>query len=107
MSVQFNFHNDNGIDSIITLEAPIGAPVISHQTVSANGDFSRTLDILNIQSVKIYVWADPDDHPVPDTETIDVSQRGTPYQLYVTTFSAHSAIGEVSGKIELEFGGFP
>ena len=61
------------------------------------------LNLETVPSLKLIVSADPDDHPSPDTEVIDLSKVGTPYRLYIASFSARSGIGAVWVQLKSSF----
>ena len=59
---QFKFHNQNGINADVTLEAN-GQTVVS-KTVAGDGDLQVPLNIPAVSKLKLTVSADPGDHPV-------------------------------------------
>jgi hypothetical protein len=96
----FKFRNWNGIPVHISLEAPIGTTILK-LNVNANSDANvPVFSVENTTSLKLTVLADPADHPNPDIETIDFG-NATPYPIYVTAFSARSAIGSIEGEVSL------
>lgn len=87
---KFRFRNLNGIEARVYLEAPIGTRILD-LTVRPDSDANiPQFSVENVATLKLTVLADPDDHS-PDTETIDLT-KADPYPVYVTSFTARSAI---------------
>jgi hypothetical protein len=96
---KFVFENRNGVSVKLTLEAPVGTPIIQTD-VAAQSSVTLNPNVNDIRGARIRVVAlGHEDYP--DTETFELG--GSPYLMYFEILNAHAAIGSIHGVVSAAF----
>jgi hypothetical protein len=95
---EFVFENRNGISVKLTLEAPVGTPVIQTD-VGPRASVTLNPNVSDVRAARVKVIAGGDEHT--DVETFELS--GSPYPVYFETLKAHSSIGSIHGVVSAAF----
>lgn len=92
------FENRNNISVKLTLEAPVGTPVIETE-VGAQATVTLYPNVSDIRDVRITVVTRG--HERPDVETLEL--KGSPFQMFFETLTARTNIGSIHGSISAAF----
>ena len=96
---EFTFQNRNGVSVALTLEAPVGTPIIQTE-VRGMQSVTFTPNVSDIRAAKLTIVASGHEN-YPDVETFELG--GSPYPLYFETLNAHSNIGSIHGTVSAAF----
>ncbi len=95
---ELNFENRNNITVKLTLEAPVGTPVIETE-VAAQNTVTLYPNVTDIRDVRITVVAGGREHT--DVETLEL--KGSPFQMFFETLTARTSIGSIHGSVSAAF----
>ena len=95
---EFVFDNQTGIDTSVTLEAPIGSKGNSYQVPSATKS-TFTPNLGDIKSVTITVF----DGTHTTKQSIDLTTSGNPYGTLIESVEAQYQIGAVHGTVKVRY----
>jgi hypothetical protein len=97
MAVHFDevaFQNDNGIEVLVTIEAPVGQIVVKDHPVPANSTYRVQPGVDDCASALCKACAV---HHSEDRQTFTVS--ASPQQAYMTKLTARYVIGSIHGSV--------
>ena len=92
------FENRNNISVKLTLEAPVGKPVIETE-VGAKTTVTLNPNVSDIRDVRLTVVAGGHEHT--DVETLEL--KGSPFPMFFETLKARANIGSIHGSISAAF----
>lgn len=92
------FENQNSIAVKLTVEAPIGTPVINTD-VRENATIKLYPNATDVRSVRITVIAGGPEHT--DVESFDLN--GSPFHLFFETMKVRAVIGSLHGVVSAAF----
>jgi hypothetical protein len=98
------FHNENGIDVDLTIEAPVGEPVFGPKKVVADAPTHIPVERYNCISVLIMVKASPDHEEEQQTFATAKPQFGKP--IYLESVDVRYHIGSFRQRRHCGLQGF-
>lgn len=92
------FENRNGISVMLTLEAPLGKPVMETE-VRPQTTVTLNPNVNDVSAVRMTVIAGGSEHT--DVQTLDL--RGSPFPMFFETMKARTVIGSIHGTFTAAF----